>query len=67
MAAAKTASPTARRILARLEILNGEARTYPLQTALAIPETAFEAALAELVDAGRVIRVRGVGARLILA
>ncbi len=63
----KTASPSARRIVARLQVLNGEARTYPLQTALAIPETAFEAALGELVAAGRVIRIRGVGAKLILA
>ncbi len=63
----KTASPTAQRILARLQVLRGEARTYPLQTALAIPETAFETALGELVAAGRIVRVRGTNARLMLA
>ena len=60
-------SATARRIVARLQAMNGEARTYPLQTALAIPETAFEAAVSELVAAGCLIRTRGFGARLILA
>lgn len=60
-------SATAKRIVSRLQAMNGEARTYPLQTALAIPETAFEAAVSELVAAGCLVRVRGFGARLILA
>ncbi len=60
-------SPNALLIVSRLRLLNGEARTLPLRSALKMAVDAFEAAVRELVALGRVVRIRGVGARIILA